>query len=125
MCSIISFATITGLFLTSAIISADSAAKRDYNNIFPLTDGFLNPSAAQFQNIKNRAFGTLSNAPPPDTISMNSLTNLKLIALNKLFEVTFFTKLVTNFINKVSGYNFSYSHNYILQTLEAVLTVSQ
>ena len=114
MCSIISLATVTGLFLTSTIVLAAPTAKRNYSNIFLLTDGFPDSSAAQFQNIENRAFGTLSNAPPLGTISMDGLTNLKLIALNKLFKVTFFTKLVANLINKVSGYDFGYSHNYIL-----------
>ena len=44
MRSIISLA-VTSLSLTSTIISATPAAKRDYGNVFPLTDSFLNPSA--------------------------------------------------------------------------------
>ena len=121
---IISLAAVTGLSLISAIVSAALAAKRDYSNVFPLTDGFLNPSTAQLQNIENRAFGTLLNAPPLGTISMDGFTNLKLIALNELFEVVFFIELVTNLTNKVSGYDLSYGYNYVLQTLKAVLTVS-
>ena len=54
------------------------------------------------------------NAPLPGIISMDSLTNLKLIALNKLFEVIFFTKLITNLTNKVSDYDLGYGHDYIL-----------
>jgi hypothetical protein len=49
---------------------------------------------------------------------------LKLITLNKLFKVAFFTKLVINLTNKVNSYDFSYGYGYVLQTLEAVLTVS-
>jgi hypothetical protein len=121
MRSIISLAAVTGLSLTSAIVSAAPAAKRDYGNVFPLTDGFPNPSANQLKDIENRAFGTLSNAPPPGTISTDGLTNLKLIALNELFEVAFFTELVANLTNKVSGYDLGYGHDFVLQTLEAVV----
>lgn len=124
MRSIISLAAVTGLSLTSAIVSAAPAAKRDYGNVFPLSDGFPNPSAAQLTDIENRAFGTLSNAPPPGTISTDGLTNLKLIALNELFEVAFFTELVANLTNKVSGYDLGYGHDFVLQTLEAVVAVS-
>ena len=45
--SIISLAAITGLSFTSAIVLAALAAKRDYSNVFLLTDGFLNPSTVQ------------------------------------------------------------------------------
>ena len=124
MHSIISLTAVTGLSFIFIIVLAALAAKRDYGNVFLLINSFLNFNAAQLQNIKNRAFSTLSNAPPPSTISMDSLTNLKLITLNKLFEVVFFTKLIANFTNKVSGYNLGYSYNYILQILEAVFVVS-
>jgi hypothetical protein len=46
MCSIISLTVVTGLSLTSVIVSAALAAKRDYNNVFLLINGFLNPSTA-------------------------------------------------------------------------------
>jgi len=46
MCSIISLATVTGLFLTSTIVLAAPTAKRNYSNIFLLTDGFPDSSAA-------------------------------------------------------------------------------
>ena len=114
MRSIISLTAITGLSLISAIVSAALAAKRDYSNVFLLINGFLNPSTAQLQNIENRAFSTLLNAPLLGTISTDSFTNLKLITLNKLFKVIFFTKLVANLTNKVNGYDLSYSHNHIL-----------
>jgi hypothetical protein len=111
---IISFAAITSLSFTFIIILAAPVAKRDYSNVFPLTNGFLNPNADQLEDIKNRAFGTLLNAPLLGKISTDSLTNLKLITLNKLFEVVFFTKLITNLTNKVSGYNLGDGHDYIL-----------
>ena len=124
MHSIISFTAIISLSFTFTIILAAFAAKRDYNNVFPLTNGFLNPSMDQLKDIKNRAFSTPLNAPLLGIISTNNFTNLKLIALNKLFKVIFFTEFITNLINKVSSYDFSYSYNYILQILEAVVAVS-
>ena len=111
---IIPFTAVTSLSFTSVIVSAAPAAKRDYSNVFPLTDGFPNPSTAQLQDIKNRAFGTLLNAPRLGIISTDGLTNLKLIALNELFKVAFFTELIANLTNRVSGYDFGYGHNYIL-----------
>ena len=124
MRSIISLAAVTSLSFTFIIVLAAFAAKRDYSNVFLFINGFLNLSADQLKNIKNRAFSILSNAPPLGIISTDSLTNLKFIALNELFKVAFFTKLVINFTNKVSSYNFSYGYNYILQILEAVVIVS-
>ena len=114
MHSIISLAAVTSLSFTSTIILAAPAAKRDYSNVFLLTNGFLNPNMDQLKNIKNRAFSTLLNAPPLGIISIDNLTNLKLIALNELFKVIFFTELVANLINKVNSYDFNYSYNYIL-----------
>jgi hypothetical protein len=103
---IISFTAITSLSFTFIIVLAALAAKKDYNNIFPFTNGFLNPSTDQL------------------IINTNNFINLKLIALNKLFKIIFFTKLITNLTNKVRGYNLNYSHNYILQTLKAVIAVN-
>ena len=114
MCSIISLTAITSLFFTFTIVLAAFTVKRDYSNIFLLTDGFPNPNADQLENIKNRAFSTLLNASLLGIISTDSFTNLKFIALNKLFEIVFLIKLVANLTNKVSGYNFGYSYNYIL-----------
>ena len=122
--STISFAAVISLSLAFTIVLAALAAKRDYSNIFLLTNSFPNPSAGQLEDIENKAFSTLLNAPPLSTISTNSLTNLKLIALNELFEVAFFTKLVANLTNKINSYDLNYGHDYILQTLKAVVTVN-
>ncbi len=114
MHSIISLITITGLSLIFTIISAALATKRNYGNIFLLTNNFPNLSVDQLKDIKNRGSSTLLNAPPLGTISTDSLTNLKLITLNKLFEVVFFIKLIANLTNKVNDYDLNYGHNYIL-----------
>ena len=47
MHSIISFTAVTGLSLTSTIILAALAAKRDYSNVFLFINSFLNPNIAQ------------------------------------------------------------------------------
>ncbi|KAF2266501.1 hypothetical protein CC78DRAFT_531614 [Lojkania enalia] len=88
---------------------------------FPLPDGFPNPSDAQVIQIQQAAFGTLPNGPPPSNISTDGLTNLKLIALNELFEVAFFNELVQNVTNRVHGYDLRAGHEYALATLKAVV----
>lgn len=44
MYSIISLIAVTSLFFTFIIVLATPVAKRDYSNVFPLTDGFPNPN---------------------------------------------------------------------------------
>lgn len=94
---------------------------------FPLPDGFPTPSADQTKQIEIGAFGTLPNGPPPGSISGDGLTNLKLIALNELFEVAFFTELVQNITNHVPGYEISsrQQRNFVLATLNAVVAQEQ
>ena len=89
---------------------------------FPLSNGFpniTNPSA-QLTAIELQAQGTLSNAPPPPTISQDGLNSLRLIAFNELFEVAFFTELIANITNNVPGYQTSGSNTFLLSALTAV-----
>lgn len=72
---------------------------------FPLSNGFptiSNPSA-QLTTIEQQAHGSLPNGSPPPTISDNSKTSLRLIAFNELFEVAFFTELISNITNSTGG----------------------
>ncbi|KAF1954796.1 late sexual development protein [Byssothecium circinans] len=73
---------------------------------FPLKDGFPNPSNDQIVVIQKQAQG---------------VTNLQLIALNELFEVAFFSELVYNVTNKLPGYDLGYGHDYVLDTLSAIV----
>jgi hypothetical protein len=48
---------------------------------------------------------------------------LKLIALNELFEVAFFTELVFNVTNKDRGYDLGHGqgHEYVLDALNSIV----
>ncbi|KAF2466352.1 uncharacterized protein BDR25DRAFT_306172 [Lindgomyces ingoldianus] len=120
MRSIIALSTLS----LAAISFAAPAGKRDaYPNgeFFPLPNGFPNPSTDQTKQIELEAFGTLPNSPPPPKISTDGLTNLKLIALNELFEVAYFTELVYNVTNKLHGYDLGYGHEFVLDSLKAIV----
>jgi hypothetical protein len=96
---------------SSAAGSSASGASDGSTSVFkfPTADGFpniQNPSAA-LTAIEQAAHGSLSNAPPPASPpSEDSLKSLRLIAFNELFEVAFFTEMLFNVTNKVSGYEY-------------------
>ncbi|KAH7109826.1 late sexual development protein [Dendryphion nanum] len=89
---------------------------------FPLKNGFPNPNDDQLVGIEKNAFGTLPNGPPPPKISAEGLTNLKLIALNELFEVAFFNELLHNITDKAPGYDLGYGHQYVLDAISAIIS---
>jgi hypothetical protein len=111
--------------LYSAALVASIASAAPASTPFPLENGFPNPSLNQKLGIQLQAHGTLPNGPPPQKLSEEGRTNLKLIALNELFEVAFFTELVWNITNKVSGYELGYSNEYVLDTLKAIVAQEQ
>lgn len=91
---------------------------------FPLSDGFPNPSPEQLAMIETTAGGTLPNGPLPTTLQPEGATALKLIALNELFEVAFFTELLENITTNVPGYELSgYDANYVIAAITAVQAV--
>lgn len=92
---------------------------------YPLTNGFPNPSNDSKAQIQLNAQGTLPNGPPPAKVSDEGVTNLKLIALNEIFEVAFFTQLQQNITNYVPGYELhGQDREFILKTINAVIAVS-
>ncbi|KAH8728223.1 hypothetical protein GQ44DRAFT_724744 [Phaeosphaeriaceae sp. PMI808] len=114
--------------LAASVVSAAPAAKRDFspdNVYFPLSNGFPNPSQIQTLQIQKEGHGTLPNGPPPPKLSPEGITNLKLIALNELFEVAYFTELVYNVTNKVHGYDLGYGHEYVLDSLKSIVAQEQ
>lgn len=84
--------------------------RRDVNPFsFPLSNGFPNIAAGSQQqaDLFNQAHGTLPNGPPPATPpAEDDLLSLRLIAFNELWEVAFFTELLANLTNNVTGYGF-------------------
>jgi hypothetical protein len=129
-------AAVLGLTSTLSVASPLHQRSSSPSNPFPLSDGFPQPSQQQLNQIEENAFGTLPNATPPATISNQGLTNLRLIAVNELFEVAFFTDLLYNITNNVPGYQIPDSsansadstmideREILIKTLTAVQAVS-
>ncbi|MCJ1455259.1 hypothetical protein MMC28_005613 [Mycoblastus sanguinarius] len=72
---------------------------------FPLPDGFPNPDPAQLALIEQEAQGTLPDGPLPTSLKSAGITTLQLLALNEIFEVAYFTELLSNVTNEVPGYD--------------------
>jgi hypothetical protein len=117
MHSKIASASLVGLSCLSTIASAAPFT-------FPLSNGFpkvANPSS-QLTAIEQQAHGTLPNGPPPPSITADTETSLELIAFNELFEVAFFTELLSNVTNNVTGFQFADCHerSTVITALTAV-----
>jgi hypothetical protein len=118
MHSKIASASLFGLSCLSTIVSAVPFS-------FPLSNGFpkiTNPSS-QLTAIEDQAHGTLPNGPPPPSITADTETSLELIAFNELFEVAFFTELLSNVTNNVPGFQIIDSNE--CKTVIAALTAVQ
>ena len=78
------------------------------------------------KGIEQKALGTLSNITPPQNVSADGLTSLRLVAANELFEVAYFNDLLNNVTNNVMGYEFKDMKNrdFVIKALTAVLAVS-
>jgi len=114
----------TLLALVASLAASAPTGNPDFsldNVYFPLSNGFPHPNQEAILQIQNEGHGTLPNGPPPPTISPDGVINLKLIALNELFEVAFFSELVFNLTNKVDGYYLEAEHDYILESLKAIV----
>ena len=110
-------ASLVGLSCLSSIASAAPFS-------FPLSNGFpniANPSS-QLTAIEDQAHGTLPNGPPPPSITSDTETSLELIAFNEIFEVAFFTELLSNITNNVPGYEIADSNerNSVITAITAV-----
>ena len=114
-------AIITLLALSASVTAAPF-------NPFPLPDGFPNPSPTQLAEIETLAQGTLPNGPLPTSLKSTGVTTLQLIALNEIFEVAYFTSLLSNVTNNVTGYDAAaiapVDYTYVVDTLTAVVNVS-
>jgi hypothetical protein len=106
-----------------ALVSA--APTFSFNNN-PLGNNFPTPAANQLAAIETQAHGSIPSAnpkaaaaPPPKA---DTLTSLRLIAFNELFEVSFFFQLLQNIKNNVPGFvDHSYDMNAITDAVTAVL----
>ncbi|MCJ1282830.1 hypothetical protein MMC26_002156 [Xylographa opegraphella] len=88
---------------------------------FPLQDGFPSPSPAQLKGIETLAGGSLPNGPLPTKLQPSAVAALQLIALNEIFEVAYFTDLLTNITTNVAGYDLAgYNRTFVIEALTAV-----
>lgn len=114
----------TSLFALSAAVAGVTAAPY---YPFPLPDGFPSPSPAHLAMIEKEAQGTLPNSPLPKSIKSAGITTLQLLALNELFEVAYFTDLLTNITNNVPGYDAAsiapLDRQYVIDSITAVVNV--
>jgi hypothetical protein len=90
---------------------------------FPLSDGFPSPNADQLKSISQAAGGYLPNGALPTKLSDTATVTLQLIALNEIFEVAYFTDLVQNITNGVSGYEVGDNKAFALKALTAIKNV--
>ena len=90
-------ATLIGFSCLSAVVSAVPFS-------FPLANGFPNPSSTQIAAIEQQAHGSLPNGGPPPSLKDDTFNSLRLIAFNELFEVAFFTELISNITAHKDGY---------------------
>ena len=113
---------LTSIASLSAL--AASAVAAPYGP-FPLPDGFPSPSPAQLAEIETLAGGSLPNGPLPTVLQPGAVTALQLIALNEIFEVAYFTDLVSNITANVTGYELEgYNRTFVLEALTAVANVT-
>ena len=114
----------TSLITASAAATAITASPVK----FPLPDGFPNPSPAQLAMIEKEAQGPLPASPLPTSLKSNGVSILQLLALNEIFEVAYFTQLLSNVTNNVPGYEpqslAGLDRAYVLDTLTAIVNVS-
>lgn len=109
---------------STATSTATAASSGQTAFSFPLANGFPNikvPSAA-LTAIELQAHGTLPNGPLPNKLAPGDVTSFQLIAFNELFEVAFFTSLIQNITNDVSGFEVPSPaiKNFVLQSLTAI-----
>lgn len=118
-----SLRVLPALAALAGLASAAPAVTRDFTD--PTTNGFPNPNAQQLMIIEKEADGQISNAPPPPTLANSSLTAFQLIAFNELFEVAFFSSLVYNITNNVTGFETDADERMkLLNILDTVTAVS-
>lgn len=104
----------------SSSVSAPSAVQTPFQ--FPLPNGFPNITRPGRAPLEKQGHGTLPNGPLPSKMSDAAATSLGLIAFNEYFEVAYFTSLIYNITNNVTGYDISDTalRETVLGTLTAV-----
>lgn len=103
----------------SAAVSLTAAAPFS----FPLANGFPKLNATAMAAVYKLAGGTLPNGALPTTLKDSGAQTLQLIAANEIFEVAYFSELLANVTNDVTGYDLGADKDYVVKTLTAVVAV--
>ncbi|KAL5371038.1 hypothetical protein DPSP01_014532 [Paraphaeosphaeria sporulosa] len=112
--------------LDTQLVGNSDRATRDLDGFSPyLPDGFPNPNPEQVKTIQERARGTLPQSPLPIGIGNEGITNFRLIAFNEMFEVAFFSSLIRNITNSISGYDLGDDNGSTIENLETILAVEE
>ena len=85
------------------------------------------PTPPQIADIQLKAGGSLPNGPLPSNLTDAGTATLQLIALNEIFEVSYFNDLLHNITVDVTGYDVEHlglNRRYVTKTIDAVLNVS-
>jgi len=109
----------TAVVLTLVMASVALAAPF---NPFPLANGFPNLNTTAQQKVFRIAGGSLPDGPLPTSLTPAGSQTLQLIALNELFEVAYFTQLLSNITNGVDGYEDG-DDTEIINALEVIINV--
>jgi hypothetical protein len=88
------------------------------------------PSPAQIASLQTQAHGTLSNAKiqlTDGSVGPDGITNVQLLNFNENFEVAFFTSLVNNITQSVSGFTIkdAKEKTALLDIMQTILAVSR
>lgn len=115
----------TTLVSAAPALPQNAARQTDYG-IHAADDGFPNPSQRQLKRIEEAAFGTLPNAAPPTELSDDTLTSLRLIAFNELFEVAFFESMLANLTNDAGYFNIpNLDKHFAISTVASIVAVEK
>ena len=88
--------------------------------------GVADATPAQIAEFQHRAGGTLPNGPLPPQLDAETITTLQLIALNEIFEVSFFNDLLHNITENVPGYDLhdiGVERELVINTIDNILNV--
>ncbi|KAK5122446.1 hypothetical protein LTR85_004030 [Meristemomyces frigidus] len=123
--ALLGLAAITSSRPTGDSFTSDSNIKvSDGEEVFeyPLDNGFPNvtvPSQTLF-DIEEQAHGTLPNGSAPPPPHPDSLNALAFVAFNELFEVAFFTELLLNITENISGFDKIPNRDEVIDILTVV-----
>jgi hypothetical protein len=107
--------------VTVTLATATLAAAAPFS--FPLANGFPKLNETAQAEVYRLAGGPLPNIAVPTTLQPAGIQTLQLIAANELFEVAYFTELLSNISNNVPGYDIP-DKDYVVKMLTAVMNVS-